>query len=65
MTLLHESVETKKLDVRVVEKNVSRGVISSKEVDDTLKKLPDDADNADWIAIDSLKGDDESGSNGH
>ena len=60
MTLLHEAVLAKKNDVRMVERNVNRGVTSQADVDAHLKALPDDAGNAEWIAIDSLAGD-ESG----
>jgi hypothetical protein len=54
MTLLHEAVDAKKLDVRLVERNINRGVISAEDVDKLVKKLPDDADNADSISIESL-----------
>ncbi|MCM2277847.1 MAG: hypothetical protein NDJ89_07195 [Oligoflexia bacterium] len=60
MTLLHEAVETKKFDVRLIERNISRGVVTSDEAAKLAAKLPDDAENADWIAIDSLKNDSES-----
>lgn len=54
MTLLHESVEFKKLDVRMVERNVARGVLSSEDVEKAIKKLPDDGENADWVSIEAL-----------
>lgn len=57
MPLLHEAVEAKKMDVRLVERNVTRGVITSEDVEKNLKKLPDDADNADSISIESLMND--------
>jgi hypothetical protein len=60
MTLLHEAVLAKKNDVRMVERNVNRGVTSQADVDSYVKSLPDDAANAEWIAIDTLAGD-ESG----
>jgi hypothetical protein len=63
MTLLHEAVEAKKLDVRMVERNIARGVIAAEDADKAAKKLPDDADNAEWISLDTLAAD-ESGSNG-
>lgn len=68
MTLLHESVETKKLDTRMIERNVARGVISQDDVEKALKKLPDDAANADWISIETLADDQsemDSIANGH
>ena len=54
MALLHEAVESKKMDVRIVERNLDRGVVSSQEVEKALKSLPDDAANADYIEIESL-----------
>jgi hypothetical protein len=60
MALLHEAVEEKKLDVRVAERNISRGVISSEELQKALDKLPDDSDNSQWVNIDSLLRDESS-----
>ncbi len=57
MTLLHEAVEAKKLDVRVVERNAARGVIAQDEADKAQKKLPDDADNADYVNLEDLAAD--------
>ncbi|HAR44306.1 MAG TPA: hypothetical protein DCS07_17030 [Bdellovibrionales bacterium] len=60
MTLLHEDVESKKYDVRVVERNVARGAISAADVDKNTQKLPDDAENADWVTLESLTDQDSS-----
>jgi hypothetical protein len=70
MTLLHESVDFKKLDVRMIERNVARGVISAEDVQKAASKLPDDAENAEWVSIESIEGegDDSEGGdlpNGH
>lgn len=54
MALLNESVESKKLDVRLVERNLTRGVLSSSELETSLKNLPDDSENAEWVDVDSL-----------
>ena len=54
MTLLHEAVDTKKLDVRTIERNLARGVVSAAEVDQSIKQLPDDAENAEYVSIQSL-----------
>ncbi len=54
MALLNESVEFKKLDVRLVERNISRGVLSAAELTAALAALPDDEENAEWINVDSL-----------
>ncbi len=54
MALLNESVEFKKLDVRLVERNISRGVLSAAELQSAVEELPDDAENAEWVSLDSL-----------
>ena len=54
MTLLHEAVDAKKLDTRMVERNITRGVVSADEHDRAVKKLPDDAENAEYISLDTL-----------
>jgi hypothetical protein len=54
MTLLHEAVESKKLDVRVVQRNIDRGVIKAEDAEKSAKGLPDDAANAEWSNIDEL-----------
>jgi hypothetical protein len=63
MTLLHEAVNAKKFDVRVVERNVQRGFIRAEDADKAAKDLPDDGDNAEWVNIETLA-QDESGTNG-
>lgn len=63
MALLHEAINEKKLDVRVIERNVKRGDVTSTEVERSLKQLPDDAANAEYISIaDIAAQQDDSGS---
>jgi hypothetical protein len=57
MTLLHESVDAKKMDVRLVERNILRGVLTLDDFEKSLKKLTDDTDNAEWVSIESLMND--------
>lgn len=57
MALLHNSVNSKKFDTRMVERNVSRGVIAPQEVSEYVKSLPDDAENSDWVSLDELAAD--------
>jgi hypothetical protein len=59
MALLHEAVEEKKFDVRVVERNITKGVISSDEAKKALNQLPDDGENATFVSIDQLAADGE------
>ena len=54
MSLLHEGFEAKKFDNRVVERNVTRGVISQGDVTKTVAGLPDDSENADWLDVEAL-----------
>jgi hypothetical protein len=60
MALLHESVEFKMLDVRLIERNVARGVLTQDQVAKAQEQLPDDSENAEWVSIDSLSDDGES-----
>lgn len=49
----------------MVERNVTRGVISQNDVEKALKQLPDDSENAEYVSIESLADDGEmSDSNG-
>jgi hypothetical protein len=61
MTLLHEAVDSKRFDVRVIERNVERGLLSPKEVEKSIKDLADDSENAEYVSIESLAND-ETGS---
>jgi hypothetical protein len=54
MTLLHEATEAKKLDTRMVERNIARGRVDHEDLEKALKKLPDDAENAEYISLDTL-----------
>jgi hypothetical protein len=55
MALLNESVDLKRMDVRVVERNLDRGILSHEEFDKTIRQLPDDADNANWVSLEVLE----------
>lgn len=59
MVLLHEAVEAKKLDVRLVSRNLDRGVIRAEDVEKAMKNLPDEAENADWVNIEALAAEDD------
>jgi hypothetical protein len=54
MALLHEAVGSKKFDTRMIERNIARGVLSSQEHAENVAQLPDDAENAEWISVDSF-----------
>jgi hypothetical protein len=54
MSLLHESIQNKKFDVRMVDKNLVRNVVSDKEVKTLLEQLPDDSENAAYTSIADL-----------
>ncbi len=55
MALLHESADNKKFDVRMIERNQLRGVISQKETEDFLKSLSDDTEAAEWVSVDAIE----------
>lgn len=63
--MLHEAIEQKKFDTRMIERNVARSVISAEDADKVSKALPDDAENADYISIDSLAGDESGQKSAH
>lgn len=54
MSLLHEAIQEKKLDVRMLEKNLVRNVVTDKEVKQAMQSLPDDSENAAYISLDEV-----------
>ena len=54
MSLLHESINEKKFDVRMLERNLVRNVVTDKEAKSFIDQLPDDAENAAFISLDEL-----------
>lgn len=54
MSLLHDSIQEKKFDVRMLDKNLVRNVIGDKDVKAHLEQLPDDSENAAYISIEEL-----------
>ncbi len=54
MALLNEAVEFKKLDVRLIERNMNRGSLTQADLTAAIAKLRDDAVNADWVDLESL-----------
>lgn len=58
MTLLSESVESKKFDVRVAQRSVERGKLKAEELQKFVETLPDDSANAEYVAIQSFVDDD-------
>lgn len=53
------------MDVRVVERNVDRGIVRSEDVEKAAKGLPDDSENAEYVNIETLASDDQGVTNGH
>jgi hypothetical protein len=54
MSLLHEAIQDKKLDIRMLDKNLVRNVVSDKEVKQAIASMPDDAENASYISLDEI-----------
>jgi hypothetical protein len=54
LPLLNQSLEIKKFDVRMIERSVQRGLMSRDEVAAQMAQLPDDAENAEFISVDTL-----------
>ncbi len=55
MSLLHESIQNKKFDVRMLEKNLVRGVVSDAEAKAVIQSLPDDAENAAYASLEEIE----------
>ena len=54
MALLSNALTDKDFDIRMVARGLSKGYIQQVEVDKHLKKLPDDAANAEYINLEVL-----------
>lgn len=54
MSLLNESIQDKKFDVRMIDKNLFRNVIADKDLKTHLEKLQDDSENAQYVSIEEL-----------
>ena len=54
MSLLHDSIISKKFDTRMLEKNLVRGMVSDKDVKAQVEQLPDDSANAIYINLDEI-----------
>ena len=52
--LLKDAVEQKKFDIRVLEKNMTRGLVPHDEIEKYLKQLSDESEFADWINPEDL-----------
>ncbi len=59
MSLLKDATEEKKFDIRSVEKNIMRNMITDAEFKKTTEVLPDDAENAEYVAIETLSDQDD------
>jgi len=54
MELLHQAIKSKKWDIRLIEKNLSQGIISQNELENQLQSLPDASAYAEQLNIDEL-----------
>lgn len=54
MSLLHESIDKKKFDTRVVDKNLVRSVITDAEYKQFIAKLPDDSENVQYVGVEEI-----------
>ena len=55
MSLLHESIQDKKFDTRMIEKNLNRGQATDKDLKTHIEALPDDTENALYTSLDDLE----------
>lgn len=54
MALLSDGIKQKEFDVRMIQRKLSKGLILQEEVEKNQRKLPDDTENADYVALDSF-----------
>lgn len=55
MSLLHDGILAKKFDVRMLEKNLTRGVVTDQEVKKFVEQLPDDSENAAFANVEDIE----------
>ncbi len=58
MSLLKEATEEKRFDIRIIERNLTRNIISDDELHDVESNLPDDSANAEWVNPEELDDED-------
>ena len=54
MSILHDAINSKKFDVRMLDKNLTRNVVTDKEAKAVIEALADDADNAEYVSLDDI-----------
>jgi hypothetical protein len=55
MKLLREALEEKAFDLRLLDRNIRRGIIKTEDVKKMRADLEDDADLADYTSLDELE----------
>lgn len=53
--LLHEAELAKKMDTRLIERQMARGLLAREEVDQFVAHLPDETSNASWVTLEALE----------
>lgn len=54
MALLSDGLKSKEFDIRMVQRGLNKGLILQDEVEKHQKKLPDDAENAEFVSLDTF-----------
>ena len=57
MTLLKDAMEAKKFDSRIQERSLQKGLLKAEELKKQTDLLPDDADNAEYVSIETIAND--------
>jgi len=55
MKLLSDAIKDKEFDVRMVNTNINRGVISRGDHDKALKSLSDDSNLCDFVSVEEIE----------
>jgi len=58
MLLLSKALEDKKFDLRIIEKNLARGILQAQEQAKSVQQLPDDSASAEWVSLDDIQNSD-------
>ena len=51
MSLLSNYLDEKEFDVRVIQRNMARGLVLQADLDKHVKKLPDDTNQGEWVNV--------------
>lgn len=54
MALLSQGLKDKELDIRMVQRGLTKGLLRTDDIEKHNKKLPDDAENAEYTNLETM-----------